>query len=209
MGNRDRELKVRVIFKAMDIINGNACHFITFEEVVTKERIYLQVGMGNYMMVVMGDVGVLRYKENKKRYKSKFISFARTGFNNVEATLLEERYTDSLPALDEGVRAALEASDLKEDLDETVVSVNEETVEVVAVFEEEVIDVAVENEVEQPVQEVQEVQQEAKKQNNQQKNQNQQPKKQNQGKQNQQQKQNQGQKNPNQPSKKKNRNKKR
>lgn len=132
MGNKNRTIEARVIFKAIDIINGNACHFITFEELKTKERVYLQVGIGNYMMIIEGDVGELIYKSQKKRYKSKFYSFQRFDYNKVEAALLSDTYSDELPVLDEGVRALLEAADAHEEVvieaqDEKEAPVEEET----------------------------------------------------------------------------------
>jgi len=96
MANKKKTIKARVIFKGMDMINGNACHFITFEELSTGERVYLQVGIGNYMMIVEGDRGELYYKERRKRYKSKFKSFDRVVYNlREEALPMEETYDEA------------------------------------------------------------------------------------------------------------------
>lgn len=110
MGNKNKTIEVQVIFKAIDIINGNAFHFITFEELSTKERVYLQVGIGNYMVIVEGDRGELHYKEQKKRYKSKFRSFERaiSGIRQ-ELTAIEEDNEDEVAILDEEYIATLEA----------------------------------------------------------------------------------------------------
>lgn len=111
MGNKDKSIEAQVIFKAIDIINGNACHFITFEELSSQERVYLQVGIGNYMMIVEGDRGLLHYKEQKKRYKSKFQSFEREIHRMIQGptpTLIEENKEAEMIALDEEVIAVLE-----------------------------------------------------------------------------------------------------
>ena len=110
MGSKNKTMEVRVIFKAIDIINGNACHFITFEELGTGERVYLQVGIGNYMMIVEGDRGELHYKEQKKRYKNKFKSFERAIYGlKQESTLIEEIHEGEATVLDEEFVAILEA----------------------------------------------------------------------------------------------------
>ena len=131
MGKKARTIEARVIFKAMDIINGNACHFITFEEISTKERVYLQVGIGNYMMIVEGDRGELQYKEQKKRYKSKFKSFERAVYALwQESPIIEENSKEKATTLKDEIAAVLEMDNsfAAEDDHEAVSPLNEEMI---------------------------------------------------------------------------------
>jgi hypothetical protein len=132
MGNKIKSIEAQVIFKAMDIINGNACHFITFEESTTKERVYLQVGIGNYMMIIEGDRGVLHYKEEKRRYKSKFKSFERTIYGiKQEVPLIEKNNQNEIVNLDVVKVVALEAekeSVLEKNSEDKVVNLGEKEV---------------------------------------------------------------------------------
>ncbi|MCL1990768.1 MAG: DUF2500 domain-containing protein [Defluviitaleaceae bacterium] len=57
------------IFKGVEMTHGNSAHYLTFE-LNSGERIYFQVSMKCYMLILEGDQCLITYNMTKKKLKS-------------------------------------------------------------------------------------------------------------------------------------------
>ena len=72
-------VEATAIAKGMELKHGNSDHFVTFE-LDNGERVYFQVSMKIYMLVVEGDQCIITYRDSQYG-KKKLKSFERIGKN--------------------------------------------------------------------------------------------------------------------------------
>ena len=72
-------VEATAIAKGMELKHGNSDHFVTFE-LDNGERVYFQVSMKIYMLVVEGDRCIITYRDSQYG-KKKLKSFERIGKN--------------------------------------------------------------------------------------------------------------------------------
>jgi len=75
---RTLQAEATAICKGIEMTHGNSAHFLTFE-LDSGERIYFQVSMKCYMLVVEGDRCLITYKSLTNSPKKKLKSFERIG----------------------------------------------------------------------------------------------------------------------------------
>jgi len=66
------------ICKGMEMTHGNSLHYLTFE-LDSGERVYFQVSMKCYMMIIEGDRCLITYKDSRNSSKKKLKSFEIIG----------------------------------------------------------------------------------------------------------------------------------
>jgi len=66
-------MEATAVYKGMELTHGNSFHYLTFE-LNSGERIYFQVSMKCYMMIIEGDRCLITYR-NVKSPKKKLKSF--------------------------------------------------------------------------------------------------------------------------------------
>ena len=69
-------VEATAICKGMEMTHGNSFHYLTFE-LDSGERVYFQVSMKCYMMIVEGDRCLITYKDHRNTSKKKLKSFER------------------------------------------------------------------------------------------------------------------------------------
>jgi len=65
-------VEATAVAKGIELTHGNSFHYLTFE-LDSGERVYFQVSMKCYMLIVEGDRCIITYKDNnlaKKKLKS-------------------------------------------------------------------------------------------------------------------------------------------
>jgi len=71
-------VEATAICKGMEMTHGNSFHYLTFE-LDSGERVYFQVSIKCYMMIVEGDRCLITYKDHRNISKKKLKSFERIG----------------------------------------------------------------------------------------------------------------------------------
>jgi len=69
-------VEATAVCKGMEMTHGNSFHYLTFE-LDSGERVYFQVSMKCYMMVVEGDRCLITYRNHRSTSKKKLKSFER------------------------------------------------------------------------------------------------------------------------------------
>jgi len=71
-------VEATAVCKGVEMTHGNSFHYLTFE-LDSGERVYFQVSMKCYMMIVEGDRCLITYKDHRNTSKKKLKSFERIG----------------------------------------------------------------------------------------------------------------------------------
>ena len=69
-------VEATAVCKGIELTHGNSFHYLTFE-LDSGERVYFQVSMKCYMMIVEGDRCLITYKNHRNSSKKKLKSFER------------------------------------------------------------------------------------------------------------------------------------
>jgi len=87
-------VEATAVFKGIEMTHGNSAHYLTFE-LDSGERIYFQVSMKCYMLILEGDRCLITYKSLTNSPKKKLKAFERIGANNFVSTPVEVEQLDS------------------------------------------------------------------------------------------------------------------
>jgi len=69
-------VEATAVCKGVEMTHGNSFHYLTFE-LDSGERVYFQVSIKCYMMIVEGDRCLITYKDHRNSSKKKLKSFER------------------------------------------------------------------------------------------------------------------------------------
>ena len=67
-------IEATVVYKDVEMTHGNSFHYVTFE-FDSGERVYFQVSIKCYMMILEGDRCLITYKDHRNSSKKKLKSF--------------------------------------------------------------------------------------------------------------------------------------
>ena len=74
MLNQTVTREATAVCKGMELTHGNSFHYLTFE-LDSGERVYFQVSIKCYMMIIEGDRCLITYKDSRSSSKKKLKSF--------------------------------------------------------------------------------------------------------------------------------------
>lgn len=86
-------VEATAIFKGIEMTHGNSAHYLTFE-LDSGERIYFQVSMKCYMLILEGDRCLVTYKSITNSPKKKLKSFERIGVKSFVSTPVEDSHAN-------------------------------------------------------------------------------------------------------------------
>ena len=69
-------VEATAVCKGVEMTHGNSFHYLTFE-LDSGERVYFQVSIKCYMMIVEGDRCLITYRDHRNSSKKKLKSFER------------------------------------------------------------------------------------------------------------------------------------
>jgi len=84
-------IEATAVCKGMELTHGNSFHYLTFE-LDSGERLFFQVSMKCYMLIIEGDRCIITYRDFTNSPKKKLKSFERIGIKKqtVQTSSVEE-----------------------------------------------------------------------------------------------------------------------